>query len=73
MILSVWLCYMSFECIRLLELHSFVSVASWMSHHQLSQTAVSYSSQFLAKKADPSVAVAVFVRNLRIGVGRRSS
>ena len=34
---------------RLHELHSFVSVAIGMSHHELNQTAVSYSSQFLTK------------------------
>ena len=35
---------------RLLKLHSSVSVASGMSHHELNQTAVSYSSQFLTKQ-----------------------
>ena len=41
---------MSLEGARLLELHSSVSVASGMSHHELSQTAVCYSSQFLTKQ-----------------------
>ena len=65
---------MTLEGERLLELHSSVSVASGMSHHELNQTAVSYSNQFLTKeKADTSVAVAVLVRNLRIDAKRRSS
>ena len=57
---------MTLEGARLLELHSSVSVASGMSHHEYNQIAVSYSSQFLTKKADTSVAVAVLVRNLLI-------
>ena len=64
---------MTFEGTRLLKLHSSVSVASGMSHHELNQTAVSYSSKFLTKKADTSVAVAVFVRNLLINARRHSS
>ena len=56
---------------RLLELHSFVSAASGMSHHEWSQTALSYSSLSSTKKADTSVPVAVLVRNLRIGAKRR--
>ena len=36
---------------RLLELHSSVSVASGMSHHEKNLTAVSYCSQFLTKKS----------------------
>ena len=39
---------MTLEGARLLELHSSVSVESGMSHHELNQTAVSYSSQFSA-------------------------
>ena len=33
-ILNVWLYYMTLEGARLLELHSSVSVASGMSHHE---------------------------------------
>ena len=61
---------MTLEGVRLLELHSSVSVASGMSHQEY-QTAVSYSSD--KTKADTSVAVAVLVRNLRIYAKRRSS
>ena len=50
MILNVWLYYMTLEGARLLELHSSVSDASGMSHHEYNQTAVSYSSQFLTKQ-----------------------
>ena len=32
-ILNVWSCLMTFEVVRLLELHSSVSVASGMSHY----------------------------------------
>ena len=65
---------MTMEGTRLLELHSSGSVASGMSHHELNQTAVIYSSHFLTKtKADTSVAVAVLVRNQRIDAKRRSS
>ena len=49
-ILYVWLFQMNLEGTRLLELHSSVSVARGMSHHELNQTAVSYSSQFLTKQ-----------------------
>ena len=45
-ILDVWLSWMTLEEARLLMLHSFVSFASGMSHHELNQTAVSYSNQF---------------------------
>ena len=41
---------MTLESARLLELHSSVSVASGISQHELNQTAVSYSSQFLTKR-----------------------
>ena len=41
---------MMLEGARLLELHSSVSVASGMSHHEKNQTSVSYSSQFLTKQ-----------------------
>ena len=33
-ILNAWLCWMKLEGEKLLELHSSVSVASWMSHHE---------------------------------------
>ena len=33
-ILDVWLCSMTLEGARLLELHSYVPVASGMSHHE---------------------------------------
>ena len=33
-ILNVWLYKMTLEGARLLELHSSVSVASWMPHHE---------------------------------------
>ena len=33
-ILDVWLCWTTLEGARLLELHSSVSVASGMSHHE---------------------------------------
>ena len=41
---------MTLEGATLLELHSSVSVASGMSHHEYNQTAVSYSSQFLTNQ-----------------------
>ena len=41
---------MTLEVARLHELHSSVSVASGMSHHEQNQTAVSYSIQFLTKQ-----------------------
>ena len=41
---------MTLEGAKLLELHSSVSVASGMSHHEYNQTAVSYSSKFLTKQ-----------------------
>ena len=41
---------MTLEGARLLELHRSVSVASGMSHHVQSQTAVRYNSQFLTKQ-----------------------
>ena len=62
---------MTLEGARLLELHSSVYVASGMSHHELNQTAVSYSSQFLTKQKQ--IQVAVLVMNLRIYAKRRSS
>ena len=49
-ILSAWLCWMTMEGARLLKLYSSASVASWMSHHENNQTAVSYSSQFTTKQ-----------------------
>ena len=66
---------MKLEGARLLELHSAVSVASGMSHHEQNRTAVSYSSQFLTKQKQIQVlyTVAVLVRNLRIDAKRRSS
>ena len=51
MILNVWLCWMSLEGARLLELNGSVSVASGMPHYEHNQTAVSYSSQFLTKQS----------------------
>ena len=63
---------MTLEGARLIALHISVSVASWMSHHELNQTAVSYSIQFLTN-ADTSVAVTVLARNLRIYAKCRSS
>ena len=41
---------MTLEGAELLELHSSVSVASGMSHHEYNQTAVSYCSQFVTKQ-----------------------
>ena len=41
---------MTLEGVTLLEMHSSVSVASWMSHDEKKQAAVSYSSQFLTKQ-----------------------
>ena len=47
-----------FRCVAMLvdlgrrkinELHSSVSDASWMSHHELNQTSMSHSSQFLTR------------------------
>ena len=34
MILNVWLCWMTLEGARLVELHSSVSVVSGMSYHE---------------------------------------
>ena len=74
MILNVWLRQKTLEGATLLELHSSVSVASGMSHHEWNQAAMRYSSQLLIKtKTDTSVAVAVLVMNLRIDAKRRSS
>ena len=50
MILNVWLYLMTLQGARLFELHKSVSVASGMSHHELNQTAMSYSRQFLTKQ-----------------------
>ena len=41
---------MTLEDARMLELHNSVSVASGISHHELIQTAVSYSNEFLKKE-----------------------
>ena len=41
---------MTLEGARFFELHSSVSVACRMSHHEQNQTAVSYSGQFLTKQ-----------------------
>ena len=70
----MWLCWHTLDLARLFKLHSSVSVESGMPYHEQNQTAVSYNSQFLTKiKADTSVAVDVFVRNLQINARRHSS
>ena len=57
---------MTLEGARLLELHSSLSVASGMSHHEHSKTAVSYSSKFLTKQEQIEMWQLLLVRNLRI-------
>ena len=52
---------MTLEGEELLELHRSVSVASGMSHPELNQTALRYSSQFLTKQKQIYILNAQFV------------
>ena len=41
---------MTLECVRLLELHSYLSAASGMLHHEQNQAAVRCTSQLFIKQ-----------------------
>ena len=72
MILDVWLYWVTLEGARLLELHSTVSVASGMSHHELDgmmakKKKALYKQTALDKEASIIRKASIICKSIKIG------